>query len=130
MAKIEYVSLGRRTKATARLRMHTGEGTITVNNRTFENYFGHGILKQIIMQPLILCGAAGQYNIDVNVNGGGLTGQADAIKLALARALEQINPDNRQKLKPAGFLTRDARVKERKKYGLAGARRAYQFSKR
>lgn len=130
MAKLEYVSLGRRKKATARLRMHAGEGVITINNRPLENYFGHGMLKQIIMQPLNICDAVGQYKIDVNVRGGGLTGQADAIKLALARALEKVNPDNRQKLKPAGFLTRDARVKERKKYGLAGARRAYQFSKR
>ncbi|MBU0710690.1 30S ribosomal protein S9 [bacterium] len=130
MPKIEYIALGRRKRAVARLRMAAGEGTITVNKRALDDYFGRENLKQIIKQPLELCDAMGQFDIRVNVNGGGLSGQAGAIRLALARALEKYNPELRSKLKPAGFLTRDARVVERKKYGLAGARRAYQFSKR
>jgi len=130
MPKLEYVSLGRRKRAIARLRMAAGKGEITINKRPFEEYFGRDSLKQIIKQPLELCEAVGQFDIRVNVCGGGLSGQAGAIKLAIARALEKYNPELRQKLKPAGFLTRDARVVERKKYGLAGARRAYQFSKR
>jgi len=130
MPKLEYVSLGRRKRAIARLRMAAGKGEITINKRPFEEYFGRDSLKQIIKQPLELCEVVGQFDIRVNVCGGGLSGQAGAIKLAIARALEKYNPELRQKLKPAGFLTRDARVVERKKYGLAGARRAYQFSKR
>ncbi|HCK98705.1 MAG TPA: 30S ribosomal protein S9 [Candidatus Marinimicrobia bacterium] len=130
MPKLEYVSLGRRKRAIARLRMVAGQGKITINKRPFEEYFGRDSLKQIIKQPLKLCEVDGQFDIRVNVCGGGLSGQAGAIKLAIARALEKYNPELRQKLKPAGFLTRDARVVERKKYGLAGARRAYQFSKR
>jgi small subunit ribosomal protein S9 len=130
MPKLEYVSLGRRKRAIARLRMAAGEGKIVVNRRPIDDYFGRDNLKQIIRQPLEICEADGQFDIQVNVKGGGLAGQAGAIKLAIARALEKYDPDFRQKLKPAGFLTRDARIKERKKYGLAGARRAYQFSKR
>jgi small subunit ribosomal protein S9 len=130
MPKLEYVSLGRRKRAVARLRMAAGEGNITVNKRALDDYFGRENLKQIIKQPLELCEVMGQFDIRVNVKGGGLAGQAGAIRLAIARALEKYNPDLRKKLKPAGFLTRDARVVERKKYGLAGARRAYQFSKR
>lgn len=130
MPKLEYVSLGRRKRAIARLRMAAGKGKITINKRSFEEYFGRDSLKQIIKQPLELCEVMGQFDIRVNVCGGGLSGQAGAIRLAIARALEKYNPELRQKLKPAGFLTRDARVVERKKYGLAGARRAYQFSKR
>lgn len=130
MPKLEYVSLGRRKRAVARLRMLTGKGKIMVNGRPFEKYFGRDSLKQIIVQPLELCGAAGHFDIRINVNGGGLAGQAGAIRLAVARALEKYDPELRRKLKKAGFLTRDARIIERKKYGLAGARRAYQFSKR
>jgi len=130
MPKLEYVSLGRRKRAIARLRMSAGGGKITINKRPFDDYFGRDNLKQIIRQPLELCEAVDQFDIRVNVCGGGLAGQAGAIRLAIARALEKFNPDLRKKLKPAGFLTRDARVVERKKYGLAGARRAYQFSKR
>ncbi|MCD6440441.1 MAG: 30S ribosomal protein S9 [Candidatus Marinimicrobia bacterium] len=130
MPKLEYISLGRRKRAIARLKMATGKGEITINKRPFEEYFGRDSLKQIIKQPLELCEVVGQFDIRVNVCGGGLSGQAGAIKLAIARALEKYNPELRQKLKSAGFLTRDARVVERKKYGLAGARRAYQFSKR
>jgi len=130
MPKLEYISLGRRKRAVARLRMHTGNGKITVNKRAFDDYFGRESLKQIIMQPIELCEVKGQLDINVNVRGGGQAGQAGAIKLAIAHALEKYNLDFRKKLKSAGFLTRDARVKERKKYGLAGARKAYQFSKR
>ncbi|MBL7136958.1 MAG: 30S ribosomal protein S9 [Candidatus Marinimicrobia bacterium] len=130
MPKLEYISLGRRKRAVARLRMHMGDGKITVNKRAFDDYFGRESLKQIIMQPIELCELQGQLDININVRGGGLAGQAGAIKLAVAHALEKYNSDFRKKLKSAGFLTRDARVKERKKYGLAGARKAYQFSKR
>ena len=130
MPKSDYLSLGRRKRAVARLRMRMGEGKITVNKRAFEDYFGRDSLKRIIMQPLELCEAVGQFDIDVNVAGGGDAGQAGAIRLAIARALEKYDPDMRKKLKPAGFLTRDARIIERKKYGLRGARRAFQFSKR
>ncbi|MGC9365288.1 MAG: 30S ribosomal protein S9 [Fidelibacterota bacterium] len=130
MPKLEYVALGRRKSAVARLRMSAGEGKVTINRRDLNDYFGRENLKQIIKQPLELCGANGQFDIQINVKGGGLSGQAGAIRLAIARALEKYDPELRQKLKPAGFLTRDARVVERKKYGLAGARRAYQFSKR
>ncbi len=130
MPKLEYVSLGRRKRAVARLRMSAGDGNIIINKRSIDDYFGRENLKQIIRQPLEICDAVGQFDIRINVNGGGLAGQAGAIKLAVARALEKFDPELRQKLKPAGFLTRDARVTERKKYGLAGARRAYQFSKR
>jgi len=130
MPKLEYVSLGRRKRAVARLRMTAGKGSFTVNKRDLDNYFGRENLKQIIRQPLELCEVTGQFDIRVNVKGGGLAGQAGAIRLAIARALEKYDPELRKKLKPAGFLTRDARVVERKKYGLAGARRAYQFSKR
>ncbi len=130
MPKIEYIALGRRKRAVARLRMAAGKGTIIVNKRALDDYFGRENLKQIIKQPLELCDVMGQFDIRINVNGGGLAGQAGAIRLALARALEKFDPELRGKLKPAGFLTRDARVVERKKYGLAGARRAYQFSKR
>ena len=130
MPKLEYVSLGRRKRAVARLRMAAGAGKFIVNKRELDDYFGRDNLKQIIRQPLELCEVMGQFDIRVNVKGGGLAGQAGAIRLAIARALEKYDPELRQKLKPAGFLTRDARVVERKKYGLAGARRAYQFSKR
>lgn len=130
MPKLEYVSLGRRKRAVARLRMSAGEGKMIINKRDLDDYFGRDNLKQIIKQPLELCELTGQFDIQVNVKGGGLSGQAGAIRLAIARALEKYEPELRKKLKPAGFLTRDARVVERKKYGLAGARRAYQFSKR
>lgn len=130
MPKLEYISLGRRKRAVARLRMYHGEGTISINKHSFEAYFGRDTLKRLIMQPLELCEVVGQFNIDINVDGGGLAGQAGAIRLAVARALEKYDPELRKKLKPAGFLTRDARITERKKYGLRGARRAFQFSKR
>lgn len=130
MPKLEYIALGRRKCSVARLRMHAGEGKMIINSRTMDEYFGNESLKRMIVQPLEICGVNGQFDVSVNVQGGGFTGQAGAIRLALARALERYDPELRAKLKPAGFLTRDARVKERKKYGLRGARRAFQFSKR
>jgi len=131
MPKLDFVTVGRRKKAVARLRLRTGEGRIKVNAREFDHYFiGLESLKRMIMQPLEQTNLTGQLDLEILVQGGGLAGQAGAIRLALARALEKYEPGLRKTLKPTGFLTRDARVKERKKYGLAGARRAYQFSKR
>jgi len=130
MPKLEYIALGRRKKSIARVRIATGDGLITINKRPLDDYFGREGLKQLIVQPLQVCEALGQFDINVNVHGGGLSGQAGAIRLGIARALEKYDPELRRKLKPAGLLTRDARVVERKKYGLAGARRAFQFSKR
>ncbi|MCK9245215.1 MAG: 30S ribosomal protein S9 [Candidatus Marinimicrobia bacterium] len=130
MPKLEYISLGRRKCSVARLRMTAGEGKVTINSRTMDEYFGNESLKRMIIQPFEICGVSGQLDVNVNVQGGGFTGQAGAIRLAIARALEKYDPELRARLKPAGFLTRDARVKERKKYGLRGARRAFQFSKR
>ena len=130
MPKLEYIALGRRKKSIARVRLAAGDGIVTVNKRPLDDYFGREGLKQLIFQPLQVCEALGQFDINVNVHGGGLSGQAGAIRLGIARALEKYDPELRRKLKPAGLLTRDARVVERKKYGLAGARRAFQFSKR
>jgi len=130
MPKLEYISLGRRKCSVARLRMHAGEGKMTINSRALDEYFGNESLKRMIVQPLEICGVNGQFDVNINVQGGGFTGQAGAIRLAIARALEKYDPELRARLKPAGFLTRDARIKERKKYGLRGARRAFQFSKR
>lgn len=130
MPKIVYTATGRRKSAVARVRMSSGDGKITVNKRPIENYFGRETLKMIIHQPLELCEVDGRYDINVNVDGGGLSGQAGAIRLGVSRALEKMDADNRPRLKKAGFLTRDPREKERKKPGLAGARKAFQFSKR
>jgi len=130
MPKTEYVSLGRRKRAVARLRMSPGSGEFKVNQRDFQNYFTREALKIEILRPLTICEETKNFDISVNIKGGGQTGQGEALRLALARGLEKYNPELRGKLKAAGLLTRDARIKERKKYGLAGARRAYQFSKR
>ena len=129
--KLQFWGTGRRKKAIARVRLiPAGTGTIVVNDRAFENYFPQAVLRYDIQQPLTLLGAEGKYDVMVNVFGGGYTGQAGAIRLGIARALLQAEPDCRPALKKAGFLTRDPRVKERKKYGLKKARRAPQFSKR
>ncbi len=129
--KLQFWGTGRRKKAIARVRLiPAGTGTIVVNERSFENYFPQAVLRYDIQQPLTLLGAEGKYDVIVNVFGGGYTGQAGAIRLGIARALLQAEPDSRPALKKAGFLTRDPRVKERKKYGLKKARRAPQFSKR
>ncbi len=129
--KIQFWGTGRRKKAIARVRLiPAGSGAIEINDRTLEDYFPMGTLQYIVKQPLNEVKADGKYDIIVNVIGGGYTGQAGAIRLGIARALLQAEPDCRAALKKAGFLTRDPRVKERKKYGLKKARRAPQFSKR
>lgn len=126
-------TVGKRKSAVARVyfRPRTSEkGVIRVNKRAFEDYFQRATARMSIMQPLEMTGTAGQYDIYVNVRGGGITGQADAVKHGIARALNRIDGTYRPALKKAGFLTRDSREVERKKYGLAGARRRYQYSKR
>ena len=129
MAKVEYNAVGRRKKAVARVRLVAGDGKITINKRDIDNYFGLETLKMTVRQPLVLVNA-GNFDVLVNVNGGGLPGQAGAIRHGISRALCKSDPDLRATLKKAGFLTRDPRMKERKKYGLKAARRAPQFSKR
>jgi len=125
-----YYGTGRRKSSVARVYLVPGRGKITVNKRDIDDYFGFETLKLIIRQPLELTGTNGKFDIKVNVFGGGYTGQAGAIRHGISRALLQADTDFRQPLKKAGFLTRDPRMKERKKYGLKGARRAPQFSKR
>ena len=129
MAKIDYSAVGRRKKAIARVRLVAGDGKITINKRDIDHYFGLETLKMTVRQPLVLTNN-GKFDVLVNVNGGGLTGQAGAIRHGISRALVKVDPDLRASLKKAGFLTRDPRMKERKKYGLKAARRAPQFSKR
>ncbi|HJF31641.1 MAG TPA: 30S ribosomal protein S9 [Sporosarcina psychrophila] len=130
MAQVQYLGTGRRKSSVARVRLVPGDGTIIINNRDVEDYVPFATLREIIKQPLVATETLGSYNILVNVDGGGYTGQAGAIRHGVARALLQVDPDFRPVLKSAGFLTRDARMKERKKPGLKGARRAPQFSKR
>ena len=131
MSKIPAIyATGRRKEATARVFMRPGNGQFLVNKRTLDEFFPRETLKMIIAQPLQLTEVAGTVDIYVNVVGGGLSGQAGAIKHGISRALLKINPDFRPVLKKAGFLTRDARIKERKKYGQPGARKRFQFSKR
>lgn len=123
-------AVGKRKTSIARVWMKPGKGAITVNKRTIDEYFLRPTSKMIVRQPLELAGAVEGYDITVNVIGGGLTGQAGAIRHAISRALASLNPDHRKTLKAEGLITRDARKKERKKYGLKSARRRYQFSKR
>ena len=130
MAKVEYNAVGRRKTAIARVRLVAGDGKILVNKRELDNYFGLETLKMTARQPLELTKAGADMDIIINVRGGGLSGQAGAIRHGISRALIKANPDLRDSLKKAGFLTRDPRMKERKKYGLKAARRAPQFSKR
>ncbi len=130
MAKVEYSAVGRRKTAIARVRLVAGEGKIIVNKRDLDNYFGLETLKMTVRQPIELTKAATDMDVLVNVTGGGLSGQAGAIRHGISRALIKANPELRDSLKKAGFLTRDPRMKERKKYGLKAARRAPQFSKR
>ena len=129
MAKVQYSAVGRRKKAIARVRLVAGDGKITINKRDIDHYFGLETLKMTVRQPLVLTNN-GKFDVLVNVNGGGLTGQAGAIRHGISRARVKADPDLRASLKKAGFLTRDPRMKERKKYGLKAARRAPQFSKR
>ena len=130
MAKVNYSAVGRRKKAVARVRLVPGDGKVVINKRDIDNYFGLETLKMTVRQPLVLTNVGGSFDVLVNVCGGGLTGQAGAIRHGISRALCKANPELRDALKKAGFLTRDPRMKERKKYGLKAARRAPQFSKR
>ena len=129
--KIQYWGTGRRKKAIARVRLlPTGDGQIVINGKGLDEYFGLDTLKFIVKQPLVLTETSAKYDVIVNVIGGGFTGQAGAIRHGISRALLQAEPELRAELKKAGFLTRDSRMKERKKYGLKKARRAPQVSKR
>ena len=129
--KLQFWGTGRRKKAIARVRLiPAGSGNIVINDRTLADYFPQGTLQYIIKQPLVLTETEAKYDVFVNVIGGGFTGQAGAIRLGISRALLQAEENVRPALKKAGFLTRDPRAKERKKYGLKKARRAPQFSKR
>ncbi|HOB34565.1 MAG: 30S ribosomal protein S9 [Firmicutes bacterium] len=131
MAKVQFYGTGRRKKAVARVRLVPGSGKVVINKRDIDDYFG-GLetLKLIVAQPLELTQTAGKFDVLVNVRGGGISGQAGAIRHGIARALLKADAELRPVLKKAGFLTRDPRMKERKKYGLKAARRAPQFSKR
>ncbi len=125
-----FYGTGRRKKSVARVRVYNGTGKITINGRDIDDYFGLETLKLIVRQPLVLTGNENKFDIVCRVGGGGVTGQAGAIRHGLSRALLQVDEELRQQLKKAGFLTRDPRMKERKKYGLKKARKASQFSKR
>jgi len=130
MAQARYYGTGRRKSSVARVYIMPGNGKITINKRDMDDYFGLETLKIIVRQPLELTGMTAKFDVAVNVHGGGYTGQAGAIRHGITRALCEADADFRPALKKAGFLTRDPRMKERKKYGLKGARRAPQFSKR
>lgn len=130
MTKVRYYGTGRRKSSIARVYLSPGTGKITINKRDMDDYFGLETLKLIVRQPLLLTETQDKFDVMVNVRGGGFTGQAGAIRHGISRALLQADADYRPILKKAGFLTRDPRMKERKKYGLKGARRAPQFSKR
>ena len=123
-------AIGRRKTSVARVYVKPGSGKVTINKREIADYFPKATSRYVVNQPLGLLGLNDQYDFNINVHGGGSTGQAGAIRLGIARAILKLDPNHRSELKKAGFLTRDARKVERKKYGLAGARRSYQFSKR
>lgn len=125
-----YYATGKRKASIARTWLRSGTGIITVNNRTIEDYFGREAAKMMIEQPLVLTDTYGTFDVKVNVIGGGISGQAGAIRHGITKALLQFNPEFRSILKKAGLVTRDARVKERKKYGQKGARAHFQYSKR
>ena len=130
MAKAKFYGTGRRKKSVARVYLTAGTGNITINGRNIDEYLGLETLKVIVRQPLVLTETEGKFDVLVNVKGGGYTGQAGAIRHGISRALLEADADYRPALKKAGYLTRDPRMKERKKYGLKAARRAPQFSKR
>lgn len=130
MAQVMFYGTGRRKNAVARVFLVPGEGRVIVNNKPVNEYFGRRTLEMMVRQPVELTGASARFDIQAKVLGGGISGQAGAIKLGIARALVQADPNLRPLLKRAGFLTRDPRMKERRKYGLKKARRAPQFSKR
>ena len=129
-AKPYFYGTGRRKSSVARVRLVPGTGVVTINNRDIDDYFGLDTLKLVVRQPLVTTDLVGKVDIDVTVAGGGVSGQAGAIRHGVSRALLGLNAEYRATLKAAGFLTRDPRMKERKKYGLKAARRAPQFSKR
>ena len=130
LAALQYYATGRRKESTARVFLRPGSGTITVNYREFANYFPTEALRVQVRQPLQLTESMDKFDVLCTVGGGGITGQAGAIRLGIARALVAFNTELRPRLKKEGLLTRDARAKERKKYGMAGARKRFQFSKR
>jgi small subunit ribosomal protein S9 len=130
MASIEYLATGRRKRSIAKVRLVSGKGKIIVNNKTIDEYFPRETLKMLLYQPFQIVGITGKYDAIITVNGGGLSGQASAIRHGIARALVNLNPDFRAKLKKEGLLTRDPREVERKKYGQPKARKRFQFSKR
>ncbi|MFX4262567.1 30S ribosomal protein S9 [Pelotomaculum propionicicum] len=130
MAQVMFYGTGRRKNSVARVFLVPGEGNVIINNKPIGEYFGRRTLEMVVRQPIELTGAASRFDIQAKVLGGGISGQAGAIKLGIARALIQADPNLRPLLKRAGFLTRDPRMKERRKYGLRKARRAPQFSKR
>ncbi|EJO5348512.1 30S ribosomal protein S9 [Clostridium botulinum] len=130
MAKVQYFGTGRRKKSVARVRLVAGDGKVIINNRDIENFFPMETLRVIVNQPLVLTETKDKYDVLVNVHGGGFTGQAGAVRHGIARALVKADENMKSSLKKAGFLTRDPRMKERKKYGLKKARRSPQFSKR
>jgi small subunit ribosomal protein S9 len=129
VSKATYAT-GRRKHAVARVWLQPGSGKIAINDRSLEQYFGRETSRMVFRQALELTETSGQFDVFVNVRGGGLSGQADAIRHGISRSLIKIDPAHRPALKKAGYLTRDARAKERKKYGMAGARKRFQFSKR
>ena len=130
MTQQRYYATGKRKSAIARVYMKAGNGNIVVNKRSYEEYFTRPSLKMLIKQPLDITGKKDQFDLYVNVTGGGVAGQAGAVKHGISKALLEYDAELRSVLKKAGFLTRDARVKERKKYGQPGARKRFQFSKR
>jgi small subunit ribosomal protein S9 len=130
MTEERYYATGKRKTAIAKVWLKPGSGQIVVNKRDVEDFFERETLRMILKQPLVLTANEGRFDISVNVNGGGIAGQADAIKHGISKALLEVSPDYRAILKKEGFLTRDARIKERKKYGQKGARARFQFSKR
>ena len=130
MDKVRYAATGRRKSSVARVVLTPGTGVITINGRAFEEYVTNNLVRKDVMQPLELVGQESNYDVSANIYGGGSTGQAGALRHGISRALLLVNPEFRPILKKAGFLTRDPRAKERKKYGLKKARRAPQFSKR
>jgi small subunit ribosomal protein S9 len=130
MTEIQYNATGRRKTSVARVSISPGNGRIVVNKKPIDTYFPRETLRMMIRQPIELAGITGKYNITAKVTGGGLTGQAGAVRHGIARAIVDMNSDLRLRLKKEGFLTRDPREKERKKYGQKGARKRFQFSKR
>ena len=130
MSQEFYYGTGKRKNAVARTRLYAGSGNIQINGRPVEDYFPRQTLRMIINQPLKLVNLTDSFDIKVNVTGGGISGQAQAVRHGISRALEDYDKELRKAMKPKGFLTRDARVKERKKYGQPGARKKYQYSKR